>query len=249
MEIMNKTLLKMAAVGTLVLGAHQAWAIPTGNLGGLQSALDSLTLAPNPGNSSVDVTTDYLADGSDAYWSVGGSGGAVSTMMIELAGYTQNTFGIYDRANKDNKVELFSAANGAGSLKLLSILADGSVFVNGTDTLVNFSGNNFGYYLGVPDAGATWYSDTALNTDGADHMAAYQGVGDTLQIPPFSPGVWSQNEYALAWEDLPENVSDHNFTDMVVMVESVTPAPDGGATAALLGLSVAGLAVVRRKRA
>lgn len=245
---MNKTLLRIAAVGTLVLGAHQVSAIPTGNLSGLQTALDNLTTAPNPGNSSVDVTTDYLADGLDSYWSVGASGGAVSTMMIELAGFTQNSFGIYDRANQNNKVELFSAANGVGSLKLLSILANGSVLVNGTP-MSSFSGNNFGFYLDVPQAGATWYSDTALNTDGADHMAAYRGVGDTLQIPPFSPGVWTQNEYALAWEDLPATGTDNNFTDMVVMVESVTPAPDGGATAGLLGLSFAGLAFFRRKKA
>lgn len=238
----------MAAVGTLALGAHQAFAIPTGNLGGLQTALDNLTTGPIPGNSSVDVTTDFMLDGSDAYWSVGASGGAVSTMMIELAGFTQNSFGIYDRANHNNKVELFAPANGVGSIKLLSILADGSVLVNG-NSVGSFSGNNFGFYLDVPQAGATWFSDTALNTDGADHMAAYRGVGDTLQIPPFSPGVWGQNEYALAWEDLPATGTDNNFTDMVVMVESVTPAPDGGATAGLLGLGIAGLAFVRRKRA
>jgi hypothetical protein len=245
---MKKAYLQMAAVvGTLAMGVQHASAIPTSNLGGLQAQLDGMTTDP-VGNSSVNVTTDFLADGTDAYWGVNASGGSVSTVMIELAGFSQNTFGIYDRVNPNNKVELFNAASGVGAQALLSIMADGSVRVNFNDTGVDFSGNNFGFYLNVPEANSVWYSDTLLNSDGADHMAAYRGVGDTVEIPPFSAGVWGENEYALAWEDLPATGTDNNFTDLVVLVESVSPVPDGGSTAALLGLGIAGMAWVRRKR-
>jgi hypothetical protein len=70
-------------------------------------------------------------------------------------------------------------------------------------------------------------------------MYAYQGQDDTIQIPGFFPGTWNDDEYILAWEDLhlahwgdgnsnndgfPEwSDIEPDFTDFVVMVESVEP--------------------------
>ena len=86
-------------------------------------------------------------------------------------------------------------------------------------------------------------------------MYAYQGTGDTVEISPWDPGDWTDNEYVLAFEDLvatwtnqdgSQGTSDWDYTDFVVMVESVNPVPVPGAVLlGILGLSAAGIKLRR----
>lgn len=236
-----KTLAGMLLGLGLIGQAHAATI--SGNA--LQGVLDGVTQG---GSSSIDVQTDQVVN--DDTWALSASGGSVSTLIVEIAAYADsNSFGLYDSSNPANYVEIMPGSDSSGAQALVSIKADGSVHVNNADSGVDFAGNMFGYYLNVAATGNRYFSDTALNADGTDHMAAFQGNdSDVVQLPGYLPGTWSSNEYILAFEDLWQG-GDQDFTDFVAMVESVVPVPAPGSLALLgLGLGLLGVGGLRQGR-
>jgi len=220
--------------------------------GPLQGVLDSRTLEPVPGVSSIDVDMDAYNDSVDSYWR-NTAVGSVATMIVEMAGFaTNNRFGIYDPADPSNTLELFDGAGIAGSTHTVIVAADGHIWLDVYDATpeAQFSGTWFGYYLdstvgygnGLQDGGGFFYSDTSLNNDGMDHMFAYKGQGDTIDLPsPWLDAVVGPAYHILAWEDLAAPYTDGDYTDMVVMVESVMVPVPGAVLLGMLGLSVAGV--------
>ncbi|SEM86343.1 DUF4114 domain-containing protein [Nitrosomonas marina] len=245
----SNVVLKTAVAAVFGLSmAGSAQAVPFGDGGAaLQGVLDGITVAPTPGSSSVNVATDHLADGIDSWWSITGAGGSVASIIVELAAFANgNELGVYDPTNPGSQVTVFTGAAVAGSQAFLSIKVDGSVFVNNVDSGVDFNGNFFGYFLNVTNTGNKFYSDTNLNFDNLDHLAVYQGTNtDTIQVPTLAPGLWTNNEFVMAWEDLAAPVSDRDYTDMVLIVESVIPVPEPSILA-LLGLGMLGFVGSRR---
>ncbi len=227
----------------------------------LQDVFNQITTGPVAGFSNINVYEDAITDDYDSYWRGAALGATAATMVIELSNSaTENSLGIYDRANPNTTLQIFAGSSSAGNTSAranLTLLTSGQVIVSYVDGSPNASETfavvdgapTFGFYMdAVRDNGGRWYSDTDLNSDEFDHMRAYQGNDvDNLSVEPFSNGLFSLNHFILAWEQGMGGTNDESFQDMVVLVESVVPVPVPGAVLlGVLGLGAAGMRLRKR---
>jgi hypothetical protein len=171
-----------------------------------------------------------LPDGADAYWAINDATHQADAQIIFENPAKGYTFGMYDKINIANKLEVFTGSNTTGDQAVMTVLGNspGSLSLRTIDTtnfvLVDtaiFAANAFGFYLIAP-TGATFYSDTLLNPGQIDHMTATTG-GSLL------PG----SEYQLSWD---------GFTVNVESVHQLIPEP-----ASLLLLTLGALSLRIKK--
>jgi hypothetical protein len=244
----------MQAVGVagLALCANQAYAACTFGSSGepsLQGTLDTLV-----GPGVIDAQASCVSDGQDVAWTTVGTVGEV-ILAVELAGNAAtNSFGVYDLSDPSRRLTVFTGSDGANSNAVLRVRAAAgggwNLSTRGTDpgdpttwsTTLHVSTSAFGFYLGTASEG-TFFSNTALNQDGVDHMYAYGGTG----TGNLGGDVFDVNSYILAWEDL-RNGGDRDYQDFVAIVHDITPVPLPTALW-LLASGLIGLTGVARRRA
>ena len=150
--------------------------------------------------------------------------------------WAAQTFGLYqtdEQGNIVNQLELFNSITEQGMLT-------GSQYT----TTYNVDGPVDGFYNAVThpstnDPWFTWYSDDSMNfwwsQPSNPHMLIYQGQ--------------NENEYVIAWEDMPIAISDRDYNDLVLTItlggENIIPEPT---TVLLLGMGLAGVAAQRLRR-
>lgn len=233
----------LGVAGLMTAEAHAA-ACTFGGSGepSLQNTLDGIL-----GASSPNVVTDCISDGADANWSTVGQIGTIE-IQVELAGNaSSNTFGVYDPIT-GHEVRLFEGNDSTGVFGVVQIsqAPNGQWRVRVRDS--NQSGAEgtgwsaytaigssvIGFFLGTQSNGR-FYSDTALNGDGVDHMYTYGPLtGDFV------------GQYVIAWEDL-VNGQDLDYQDFVATLEDITPVPLPAAAWLLMSGMIALVGVSRRR--
>ncbi|HKE94531.1 MAG TPA: DUF4114 domain-containing protein [Povalibacter sp.] len=240
--------LRYAAVAALALAAQQAGAACTFGSSGepsLQASVDTLL-----GTGVINTATGCLADGNDVAWTTLGNIGEID-IVLELAGNAAtNSFGIYDLSDPSRRLTVFTGSDGVDSTATLRLSAAAgggwNVRVRGDDSPVwsaplKISTSAFGFYLNTLSQG-TFFSGTGLNTDGVDHMYAYQGNN----TGNWNGDVFDVNSYLLAWEDLAGG-GDRDYQDFVAIVQDIRPVPLPTALW-LLASGLIGLTGVARRR-
>lgn len=207
------------------------------NTGSLNTIINTTIHFSGP---NIDVVNDQAPYAQFTNTSAGGS---VATFIIELAGFAgSNTFGIYDAGDPTKKAQIFAGGNTAGDSALVEFMDDGRVKVNGSTVATGFAFSpfNFGFYINTPQSN-TFYTEDDLNPAGNAQAIVYQGNNAThVKLPDHAEGLFTDDEFIIAFEDLVFAGADKDFDDLMVMVESITPIP---APAALL-LGAIGLGLI-----
>ena len=256
-----KTVSRIILLGLLsvFLLAGTAMALPVNprpvpgltNLGALQTFLDSQ-------GQTINVYNDQRGA---ALWTTGVANNSQFSIMLEAAAWAGTSkLGIYNSDDPTSQFEIFSGGyepgdsatlhfNVGGFGTLLVDLFDASEFdllnpaaAHSYSVFTGVAANNFGFYLDATGAGQPQsqlvFSEDDLNTKNMAQNLVYAGTG-------ISAGSWW-----ICFEDQARWISsDSDFTDFVILAESINPSPiPEPTTMLLLGAGLIGLVGVGRTK-
>jgi hypothetical protein len=268
-EFMNRfftsTTVGLLALGSVFVSGEAATAVSFGTSfdgadKSLQKLLDDITV------SGPNIDTVNSQTGFDVFTNTASSG-SIATFMFEVAKYAPtNTFGIYNPSGI--KAELFGGINDVSDSATVNFLGNGDITVSSigfppgnvpSPNIQSYTGfgNVFGFYIETVEG--TFFTENSRNPNGSQQAVVYQGNNQTgLRIPGRQTGIFTDNEYIIAFEDLLRSIpgnSDSDFQDLVVLVESIRPTgttavPEPGTVTSLLvfGLGSAWMLKGQRKK-
>ena len=215
----------------------------------LQQSFNTLFGAVAAPNAMNDCLDDGSGADQDGVWR--STGHSSATILLELAGFADfNSFGLYDPLHPGNRLEVFAGRLGPGataSLAFENIVGGTRITMSivgspSPSRSVVFSSEAFGFLLSTPE-GNQFFTQSNLNSGGADHSYAYRGEGQWFLRGGAQGTQFGVNDAILAYEDLIRG--DNDFQDFVVLVRGVEPIPLPAAGWLLLS-ALAGLATRRR---
>jgi hypothetical protein len=168
--------------------------------------------------------------------------------LIGLSAGNSNTLGVYtDLGVGAVKTAVLGPYSGFG------FTGDGTIANPYPAAMTGLSSDTqFGWYLN--SSGANYYSESALNGNGLDHMMTFDlpGLeGKSLYIDAGN-GPWQitlNDPYLICWEDLPWSggyLGDEDYDDMMYIIDVARVPLPGAILLGVIGLSCAGYRLKRQ---
>jgi hypothetical protein len=142
---------------------------------------------------TINVTTDQT---DNELWSVI-SEVEIEVLFIDKIAANKNAFGYYFEGDIGSFVPLFEVGNHPNFSAPQANNGDTFNVMINTDKKIGFAIHTFS------NQDNAWYTENNLNSDNADHAVVYDLT----------------DEFVIGFEDLPDNVWDYDYQDMVVSVK------------------------------